>query len=88
MESAPAQQIFSAPQHPYTKGLLSTLPRPELRGQDLPVIEGSVPSRYDQFDGCRFAPRCSEAGDECLGEIPVYDIAADQRAACIKLDHL
>jgi len=88
MESAPASQIFNTPQHPYTKGLLSTLPRPELRGQILPVIEGSVPGRYDQLDGCRFAPRCAEADDDCLGEIPVFEITAGQRAACIKLDHL
>ena len=88
MEFAPASQIFNTPQHPYTKGLLSTLPRPELRGQILPVIEGSVPGRYDQFDGCRFAPRCAEAGDDCLGEIPVFENTAGQRAACIKLDHL
>ena len=85
MESALASQIFNAPQHPYTKGLLSTLPRPELRGQNLPTIEGSVPSRFDQFDGCQFRSRCTEAGDECRQEISIYNIAADQRAACIKL---
>ncbi len=86
MESSPASHIFSAPQHPYTKGLLSTLPRPELRGQLLPTIEGSVPTRYDQLDGCRFAPRCTEASDECLGDIPIYQNAMGQQAACIKVD--
>jgi oligopeptide/dipeptide ABC transporter ATP-binding protein len=87
METSPAPIIFEAPEHPYTKGLLSTLPGPEHRGKQLTTIEGSVPTRYDQLQGCRFAPRCSEAISEChLHDIPTFELAPRQRAACLKLE--
>jgi oligopeptide/dipeptide ABC transporter ATP-binding protein len=87
MEASPTEIIFAAPKHPYTKGLLSTLPRPELRGQPLPVIEGSVPARYDLLKGCRFAPRCTQALDQCQSqEIPLVNIAQGQRSACINME--
>ena len=84
METSPASIIFDAPQHPYTKGLLSTLPSPAKRGQPLTVIEGSVPAHYDLLEGCRYAPRCPAAVDQCRQqEIPFTAIAPRQRSACI-----
>ncbi len=89
METSPAAIIFDAPQHPYTKGLLSTLPRPEKRGQPLAVIEGSVPARYDLLDGCRFAPRCPRVLDQCRRqEISITNIAPGQNLACINRENL
>jgi peptide/nickel transport system ATP-binding protein len=86
METSPASIIFDAPRHPYTKGLLSTLPTPERRGQPLPVIEGSVPARYDLLEGCRFASRCELAAQPCLQQdIPLVEIAPGQHSACINI---
>ncbi|MBT3990647.1 MAG: ABC transporter ATP-binding protein [Rhodospirillaceae bacterium] len=86
MEASPAPLLFDAPQHPYTQVLLSTLPNPALRGQPLTVIEGSVPTRYDLLAGCRFAPRCNRAIEQCMAaDISLVDIAPNQRSACINM---
>lgn len=66
VEYADVKTIFSHPKHPYTIGLLNSLPPHEtdLEG-DLPVIKGSVPSPENMPSGCRFAPRCPFASDVC-----------------------
>lgn len=71
VEYANAQTIFKRPRHPYTIGLLNSIPSSEedLEG-DLPVIQGTVPSPDALPEGCRFAPRCPFASDICFEKIP------------------
>ena len=70
IEVAPASEFFSAPKHPYAQALLRALPDATRRGQALSAIAGTVPPLTQQFDGCRFAPRCDRAMPECVGQVP------------------
>ncbi len=65
VEAAPARQIFSAPAHPYSQGLLRSMPALAPVGQRLPVIEGRVPSLANVPVACRFAPRCPNRQAAC-----------------------
>jgi peptide/nickel transport system ATP-binding protein len=70
VEQAPAARIFSAPQHPYTVGLLGSIPLIGSRRARLATIAGSVPSLSGAFTGCRFASRCPFADDHCRRDPP------------------
>src|SRR5699024_12625796 len=72
VEYTDARTIFTRPKHPYTSGLLNSIPPSDedVEG-DLPVITGTVPSPSDLPEGCRFAPRCPFAIDMCLESITV-----------------
>lgn len=65
VEQADAKSVFSEPKHPYTQGLLSSIPRLGLKLQRLNVIKGSVPHPLHMPPGCAFAPRCSFVMDVC-----------------------
>ena len=65
VESAPADELFANPLHPYTRALLAALPSIATRGRRLPTIPGQVPSALDFPPGCRFHPRCPCARPEC-----------------------
>jgi oligopeptide/dipeptide ABC transporter ATP-binding protein len=84
VEEAPVGRILDAPEHPYTKALLSS--RPDAGGgavrAKLPAIEGTVPEPGDWPPGCRFAPRCPEAFDRCSLEHPVAEARPGGRVAC------
>jgi peptide/nickel transport system ATP-binding protein/oligopeptide transport system ATP-binding protein len=83
VERAPAPQIFDDPQHPYTLGLLGSIPRIEQERDRLLAIEGSVPSPFDLPQGCRFHPRCVFAEPACADTDPdLREITAGHRAAC------
>ena len=70
-EVAEVKELFRDPLHPYTKGLLSSLPRPDRERQDrLQTIAGIVPSILNMPKGCKFAERCSERFDRCDVEEP------------------
>lgn len=72
VETGTARQIFNAPTHPYTQGLLECIPIPgkTVRGQHLGSIPGIVPSLIGHMPGCHFAGRCRYASDQCrVGEI-------------------
>ncbi|MFQ5538685.1 MAG: ABC transporter ATP-binding protein [Gemmatimonadota bacterium] len=65
VESGSVEEIFSRPAHPYTRGLLESLPRVDVPGRRLRPIPGSVPDPSRWPSGCRFRPRCAEAGEGC-----------------------
>jgi oligopeptide/dipeptide ABC transporter ATP-binding protein len=86
VERAPADAVFSRPLHPYTAGLLATLPDPGRRVDHLPVIPGGVPDLGAAVRGCRFAPRCPRAIPACLeAEPPLDEHAPEHWAACIRV---
>jgi peptide/nickel transport system ATP-binding protein len=70
VEQAPIDDLFVAPQHPYTVGLLGSIPRLDVHRARLPMIRGTVPSLWDTFKGCRFASRCPFADERCRRERP------------------
>ncbi len=70
VERAPVQDLFRFPQHPYTIGLMGSLPRLDLRKEKLAAIEGSVPDMTRPPAGCRFAPRCAFADANCHANPP------------------
>jgi peptide/nickel transport system permease protein len=83
-EEGTAADLFAACAHPYTRGLLASNPQLAIPGERLPAIPGSVPAAGSWPDGCRFAPRCSEAGDECReGPIAVRVAAPGHVARCV-----
>lgn len=87
-EKAPVVELFKNPHHPYTKGLLSSIPRLENKRKiKLNTIKGIVPSLYDLPKGCRFANRCPYAFDLCSIKQPVeIKINNDHYASCYLLD--
>jgi oligopeptide/dipeptide ABC transporter ATP-binding protein len=83
-ERAPVTELFARPRHPYTRGLLASMPRLETpRKTRLPVIEGTVPSLATMPEGCRFAGRCPWRTERCTREVPALrTIAPNQAVAC------
>jgi oligopeptide/dipeptide ABC transporter ATP-binding protein len=82
VESAPTTEFFRNTQHPYSKGLLSSLPSLAAGGQDLSSIPGSPPQPGEFPPGCRFEPRCPVAIDECSRSYPELEGAADHKVSC------
>jgi oligopeptide/dipeptide ABC transporter ATP-binding protein len=70
VEEAPVRDIFRAPMHPYTDGLLAAVPRLDADMRRLPAIPGNIPDPGDRIPGCRFSPRCAEARAECRTQAP------------------
>ena len=70
VEHREAKDIFNDPLHPYTQGLIGSLPKLYEDQEELQIIEGTVPSPYDYPDGCRFADRCPFATDICVQKEP------------------
>ena len=85
VESADVADLFADPQHPYTIGLLGSIPRLDVDRERLATIEGTVPSPNNQPKGCRFAPRCPFADRRCRETPPpLRDIAPGHLVACWK----
>ncbi len=82
VEHADSYQIFEDPYHPYTKGLLTSLPR--LTGEGIAEgIKGRIPDYLNPPQGCRFAPRCEYAMDKCFVEKPhFYQVTDNHQVAC------
>ena len=87
IEEAPVGQLFGNPLHPYTQGLIRSIPRIDTAGtrkHRLEAIRGMVPSLLNPAPGCRFAPRCQFARDECTRKTPALrEISPGHKAACI-----
>jgi peptide/nickel transport system ATP-binding protein len=83
VEIAATEDIFDAPNHPYTQALLSEVPRIELRRRDYQPVKGEIPSPLDPPPGCHFHPRCPHASERCRAERPALrEIAPGRWSAC------
>jgi oligopeptide/dipeptide ABC transporter ATP-binding protein len=83
VEEASAEDIFRKPMHPYTTGLLNSLPQLDRRVERLPTIEGSVPDLGSWPEGCRFQDRCPQVMQQCrMEEPPLGEIGTDHKVAC------
>jgi len=85
VEKAPVQALFDEPQHPYTVGLLGSIPRLDIEQDRLASIEGQVPDPLRRPPGCRFAERCPFADAHCRAAEPqLREIAPGHDSACWK----
>jgi peptide/nickel transport system ATP-binding protein len=85
VEYAPVEALFTAPQHPYTVGLLGSIPRLDAKADELAAIEGMVPSMAELPVGCRFAPRCPFVRERCTQVSPALAaVGPDHRSRCIR----
>ncbi|HET9577826.1 MAG TPA: ABC transporter ATP-binding protein [Usitatibacter sp.] len=83
VEKAAVAQVFDTPQHPYTIGLLGSIPKLHLEQDALPAIEGQVPNPLAMPAGCRFSPRCPFVTARCRKEDPpLLHVVPGQEAAC------
>ncbi|MEU9439403.1 ABC transporter ATP-binding protein [Streptomyces sp. NPDC048304] len=83
VESAPVRDIYKAPAHPYTRGLLDSIPRLDQKGRQLYAIQGLPPNLMDIPPGCSFHPRCPLARDVCrTDEPPLYQVSGTRGSAC------
>jgi peptide/nickel transport system ATP-binding protein len=86
VESAPTAELFANPLHPYTKGLLDSLPQKATPGDRLPTIPGQVPNLDSQVKGCGFCDRCPDRRIECHSQPPpVIQISGSHMVRCWKL---
>jgi peptide/nickel transport system ATP-binding protein len=91
VEESPVEELFARPRHPYTEGLLRSVPKlasaTAAKAERLETIEGTVPSPTDLPPGCHFAPRCPYRMPRCTAEeIPLYDLEGGVRVRCVLFD--
>jgi len=90
VEEASVEQLFGDPKHPYTQGLIRSIPRMDAAGgrkERLESIAGTVPSLLTPPPGCRFAPRCKFASEACTAAMPeLREIEPGHKVACILYD--
>ena len=87
VEEADVRTLFHAPKHPYTQGLLRSIPKPYVEGEEarperLPTIEGTVPDLLELPSGCTFRPRCPHAFEKCPEIPPEFVTSPGCRARC------
>lgn len=86
VEEGPTDDVITHPRHPYTRGLLASIPRPAMRGQPLTPIKGQVPNLMGLAPQCRFHSRCPLALPDCLVEVPMLSAGPGRRARCLRLE--
>jgi oligopeptide/dipeptide ABC transporter ATP-binding protein len=91
VEESPVAELFARPKHPYTEGLLRSVPKltsaTVAKQERLQTIEGTVPSPTDLPPGCHFAPRCPHWMPRCSEEeIPLYDLESGVKVRCVLFD--
>ena len=84
VETAPTEQLFYAPKHPYTAAMMNAIPIPDPRtSRSATILEGDVPSPANPPSGCYFHPRCPHAVEQCRQEAPaLQEVAADHFVSC------
>jgi peptide/nickel transport system ATP-binding protein len=89
VEQASARDLFRHPSHPYTQGLLASIPRPgRAEGERLVAIPGAVPPLSAMPPGCAFAPRCRLALPACLQPVALRELRPGHLAACIRAEEV
>jgi peptide/nickel transport system ATP-binding protein/oligopeptide transport system ATP-binding protein len=89
VETAPAEDLFAAPRHPYTRALLSAIPRPQPQARrQRQLLEGDIPSALSPPAGCHLHPRCSYAIACCRSERPMLIDQGDHATACHRWQEL
>jgi oligopeptide/dipeptide ABC transporter ATP-binding protein len=84
METGPVETVLAQPAHPYTLGLINSVPQAKDSRRHLAAIPGMPPDPLDLPPGCRFAPRCALASHDCTREQPsLRALATDHATACI-----
>ncbi|MFB6806045.1 ABC transporter ATP-binding protein [Streptomyces sp. NPDC056387] len=78
VETAPVHEIYKRPAHPYTRGLLDSIPRLDQKGQELFAIKGLPPNLLRLPTGCSFNPRCTVAQDICRSDVPLLQVVSAQ----------
>ncbi|MCI2106165.1 MAG: ATP-binding cassette domain-containing protein [Intestinimonas sp.] len=83
VEKSPSKELFKEQYHPYTKALLSAIPRPKLVQEERVILKGEISSPINVKEGCRFAPRCLYCKDKCRAETPTLEeISPGHQVAC------
>ncbi len=82
VETGTVADVLDAPRHPYTQGLLQSLPAQAVPGQRLSQINGMAPSLSGRVPGCAFAPRCSHATQHCVSEMPERTVIPGREFRC------
>ena len=82
MEYASAAELFDEPLHPYTRGLLESIPRLDRDVDVLHTIPGNVPNLSDMPKGCRFCTRCPNASERCRSEEPPLYTLGGRKVKC------
>jgi oligopeptide transport system ATP-binding protein len=84
VEHAPVHEIYADPAHPYTQGLIASIPRVDSKGQQLAAIKGLPPNLLRIPPGCPFHPRCPYARDNCKDVVPPdFVVGPDHTSACL-----
>ncbi|WP_135827586.1 dipeptide ABC transporter ATP-binding protein [Halorussus halobius] len=86
VEQGPVSEVFVAPRHPYTAGLLRSTPR--IDDVEPELLAGNVPGPGERPTGCNFAPRCPHSTDDCRVADPPLDAAEGREVACVRTDHI
>ncbi|MFA6366570.1 MAG: oligopeptide/dipeptide ABC transporter ATP-binding protein, partial [Candidatus Hydrogenedentales bacterium] len=90
VEMAPSKALFARQMHPYTKALMSAIPRldPDAASEQI-LLKGEIGSPIDPEPGCRFAPRCPYAVDACsIADPPLREVEPGRLVACIRAEEL
>ncbi|MGE5552719.1 MAG: ABC transporter ATP-binding protein [Betaproteobacteria bacterium] len=88
VEEADVKTLFADPRHPYTSGLLASIPKLHTKADRLKVIEGTVPDPFELPEGCTFAPRCARAGERCRQAPVLRTVNPGHLVACWKSDEI
>ncbi|MGB1718990.1 MAG: ABC transporter ATP-binding protein [Candidatus Latescibacterota bacterium] len=87
VEYASTRDLFNSPQHPYTRGLMQSVPRLDEARERLDIISGIVPDAREFPEGCRFAPRCSLAEDRCRSaSVELRALSEGHLGRCLKME--
>lgn len=85
VETAPTEQIYRQPQHPYTRALQKSIPALQPKGKELHTIQGMPPDLTRLGPGCAFAPRCEYAQDQCNKPVHLKAVGPDHASACMRV---